>query len=141
MRLDKNDTNIILSTVESIFGNVKVYLFGSRLDEQKKGGDIDLFIVSEEKSNLFEKKIKVISKLERTLHKPIDIVLHKNFEREINSDQKAELYFLDLLAHRPISNKIADDLGVTHQSPQLIVIENGKAINNASHQNISADQL
>lgn len=57
MRLDKNDTNIILSTVESIFGNVKVYLF--------------------------EKKIKVISKLEGVLHKPIDIVLHKNFEREI----------------------------------------------------------
>lgn len=86
MRLDKNDTNIILSTVESIFGNVKVYLFGSRLDEQKKGGDIDLFIVSEEKSNLFEKKIKVISKLERALHKPIDIVLHKNFEREIEKE-------------------------------------------------------
>ena len=86
MRLDKYDTNIILSTVESIFGNVKVYLFGSRLDEQKKGGDIDLFIVSEEKSNLFEKKIKVISKLERTLHKPIDIVLHKNFEREIEKE-------------------------------------------------------
>lgn len=36
MRLDKNDTNIILSTIESIFGNVKVYLFGSRLDEQKR---------------------------------------------------------------------------------------------------------
>jgi predicted nucleotidyltransferase len=86
MRLDKNDTNIILSTVESIFGNVKVYLFGSRLDEQKKGGDIDLFIVSEEKSNLFEKKIKVISKLERALHKPIDIVLHKFFEREIEKE-------------------------------------------------------
>lgn len=86
MRLDKNDTNIILSTIESIFGNVKVYLFGSRLDEQKKGGDIDLFIVSEEKSNLFEKKIKVISKLERALHKPIDIVLHKNFEREIEKE-------------------------------------------------------
>ena len=86
MRLDKNDKNIILSTVESIFGNGKVYLFGSRLDEQKKGGDIDLFIVSEEKSNLFEKKIKVISKLERALHKPIDIVLHKNFEREIEKE-------------------------------------------------------
>lgn len=86
MRLDKNDINIILSTIEGIFGSVKVYLFGSRLDEQKKGGDIDLFIVSEEKSNLFEKKIKVISKLERILHKPIDIVLHKNFEREIEKE-------------------------------------------------------
>ena len=66
----------------------------------------------------------------------------RNFEKEIeNLDQKVELYFLDLLAHRAISNKIAHDLGVTHQSPQLIVIENGKAVNNASHQDISADQL
>jgi bacillithiol system protein YtxJ len=66
----------------------------------------------------------------------------RNFEKEIESlDQKVELYYLDLLAHRAISNKIANDLGVTHQSPQLIVIENGKAINNASHQDISADQI
>ncbi|WP_415327253.1 bacillithiol system redox-active protein YtxJ [Chryseobacterium sp. MMS23-Vi53] len=66
----------------------------------------------------------------------------RNFEKEIeSSNQKADLYYLDLLAYRPISNKIAEDLDVTHQSPQLIVIENGKAINNASHQDISADQL
>lgn len=86
MRLDKNDINIIVSTVEAIFGSVKIYLFGSRLYERGKGGDIDLFIVSEEKSNLFEKKIKAISKLERILYKPIDIVLHKNFEREIEKE-------------------------------------------------------
>lgn len=66
----------------------------------------------------------------------------KNFEKEIESlDQKVELYYLDLLAHRAISNKIAEDLGVTHQSPQLIVIENGKAVNNASHQDISIEQI
>lgn len=66
----------------------------------------------------------------------------RNFEKEIeNIEQKVELYYLDLLAHRPISNKIANDLDVTHQSPQLIVIENGKAINNASHQSISVDQI
>jgi len=66
----------------------------------------------------------------------------RNFEKEIeNLDQKVELYFLDLLKYRSISNKIAEDLGVRHESPQLIVIENGKAINNASHQHISADQI
>ena len=66
----------------------------------------------------------------------------RNFEKEIeNLDQKIDLYYLDLLAHRPVSNKISEDLGVTHQSPQLIVIENGKAVNNASHQNISVDQI
>ncbi|MBK1896532.1 bacillithiol system redox-active protein YtxJ [Chryseobacterium paridis] len=66
----------------------------------------------------------------------------RNFESEINElGTDVDLYFLDLLAYRPISNKIAEDLDVTHQSPQLIVIENGKAINNASHQNISISQI
>ncbi|SDR11259.1 bacillithiol system protein YtxJ [Chryseobacterium soldanellicola] len=66
----------------------------------------------------------------------------RNFEREIeNIDQKVELYYLDLLVYRSLSNKIAEDLGVRHESPQLIVIENGKAIDNASHQNISVSQI
>lgn len=69
----------------------------------------------------------------------------RNFEKEMesleNTDDIAELYFLDLLAYRPLSNKIAEDLGVRHESPQLLVVENGKVINNASHQNISINQL
>lgn len=69
----------------------------------------------------------------------------KNFEREIenleNKDDIADLYFLDLLAYRPLSNKIAEDLDIRHESPQLLVIEDGKVINDASHQNISINQL
>ena len=63
----------------------------------------------------------------------------RNFEKEIENAEKVEakLYFLDLLAHRPISNKIAEDLGVRHESPQLIVLENGEVKDHASHQAIS----
>lgn len=62
----------------------------------------------------------------------------KNFEKEVenNTPTDTDLYFLDLLAHRALSNKIAEDLEVQHQSPQLIVIKNGKAISSASHQSI-----
>ncbi|MDR4954165.1 bacillithiol system redox-active protein YtxJ [Chryseobacterium sp. ES2] len=66
----------------------------------------------------------------------------KNFEKEIeNSDQPVNVYYLDLLAHRPVSNKIAADFEIRHESPQLIVIENGKPVNNASHQDISLSQI
>lgn len=66
----------------------------------------------------------------------------RNFEKEIgNSDTKPELYFIDLIAQRAISDKIAEDLNVRHESPQLLVIENGKVMNSASHQHISADQI
>jgi len=66
----------------------------------------------------------------------------KNFEKEVeNSEQPVNVYYLDLLAHRPVSNKIATDFEIRHESPQLIVIENGKAVNNASHQDISLSQI
>lgn len=66
----------------------------------------------------------------------------KNLEKEIEtSDEKGAFYFLDLLAFRSISNKIAEDFGIRHESPQLIVFENGEPINNASHQDISLSQI
>ena len=48
-----------------------------------------------------------------------------------------DLYFLDLISYREISNKIAEVLNVWHQSPQIIVIKNGKCIYEASHFSIS----
>lgn len=66
----------------------------------------------------------------------------KNFEKEVEgADKDVTYYFLDLLEHRGISNKIADRFDVVHQSPQLIVLENGKAIADASHHNISVSVI
>ena len=45
----------------------------------------------------------------------------------------AEFYYLDLLAYRSISNEIASRYGVTHQSPQIIVVKDGKAQFDTSH--------
>ena len=55
--------------------------------------------------------------------------------------EKMELYFLDLLAHRSISNEVAERFGVVHQSPQLIVIKDGKVVYDASHSDIDAQDL
>ena len=52
------------------------------------------------------------------------------------SETPIELFYLDLLAHRDISNAIAERWKVHHQSPQLIIIENGKAIHHSSHESI-----
>ncbi|RTZ01787.1 bacillithiol system redox-active protein YtxJ [Flavobacterium sp. RSP49] len=65
----------------------------------------------------------------------------KQFENEFNSSDKVTPYFLDLITHRDISNEIANRFGVTHQSPQLILIKEGKAIYNVSHSDIDAEEL
>lgn len=51
---------------------------GSRL-KNKKGGDIDIFIDPKDKSNLFDKKLKLSAKLENILEKPVEEKGSKNF--------------------------------------------------------------
>lgn len=65
----------------------------------------------------------------------------KQFENEFDLQDKIVPYFLDLLQHREISNTIASDYEVQHQSPQVIIIKDGKAVYNASHENIDTKQL
>lgn len=50
-------------------------------------------------------------------------------------------YFLDLLSYREISNAVAHQFDVVHQSPQLLIIKDGKAIAHASHENVNKIKL
>lgn len=64
------------------------------------------------------------------------------FEKNFDVDtDKIDIYFLDLLAHRDISNEIANRFKIYHESPQMIVIKEGKAIYHASHSQIDANDL
>lgn len=65
----------------------------------------------------------------------------RQFENEFAAEEKITPYFLDLLEHRNISNEIANRFGVMHQSPQLIVIRDGKTVYNTSHSDIEAARL
>ncbi|WP_413998447.1 bacillithiol system redox-active protein YtxJ [Flavobacterium sp. W1B] len=65
----------------------------------------------------------------------------KQFENEFDLQDKVTVYFLDLIAYRDVSNEIASRFGVQHQSPQLILIKDGKAFYNASHSDIDAVDL
>ena len=87
-----------------------------------------------------------------SVEKPIVIFKHstrcgvsrmvlRQFENEFNREEAIIPYFLDLLEHRDISNAIAERFGVVHQSPQLIVIKDGKAVYNTSHSDIDAGNL
>lgn len=65
----------------------------------------------------------------------------RQFENQWNLEGKMVPYFLDLLEYRPISNTIATQLKVIHQSPQVIVIRNGFAVYHVSHEGISVEEL
>jgi bacillithiol system protein YtxJ len=65
-----------------------------------------------------------------------------NFEKEWNlPDSTVILVFLDLLAHREISNEIEKIFNVRHESPQALLIRDGKVVYSASHENIDVDDI
>ncbi len=65
----------------------------------------------------------------------------KQFENEFDLQDKVIPYFLDLLEFRNVSNEIASRFGVMHQSPQIILVKDGKAVYNASHESIDISKL
>ena len=74
MRLTKQQTNTITQTVSRLAGTgAAVYLFGSRLNDHAKGGDIDLFIESDTPLSLIH-RAKIKMELEFQLGLPVDIV-------------------------------------------------------------------
>lgn len=50
-------------------------------------------------------------------------------------------YFLDLLSYRNISNAIAEQFNVEHQSPQVLIIRNGKSVYDNSHYGIDFSEI
>jgi bacillithiol system protein YtxJ len=67
----------------------------------------------------------------------ISAMAKRRLERNWNIDEsQAVIHYLDLIAYRSISNKVADDFGVTHQSPQLLIIKNGQSVFDTSHNDI-----
>ena len=91
---------------------------------------------------------------EESKEKPIVIFKHStrcgisrmvlsNFERDFDlpGDGNYKLYFLDLLANRDISNQIAAKFGVQHESPQMLILRDGKVVKHESHHSIGVQDL
>lgn len=66
----------------------------------------------------------------------------RQFENEFDAESgKVKLYFLDIISNREISNRIASKFNVPHESPQIILIKDGKSVYDASHSAIQAESL
>lgn len=81
MRLSTEQITQIKHVIFDLFGqDSEVWLFGSRLDDSKRGGDVDLYIETN-LSHVFSAKIKAMQRLESLLPYPVDV-----FVREKNQD-------------------------------------------------------
>ena len=112
---------------------------------------------SESKPSLKWNKLESISDLDQAIELSfqIPVLLFKHSTRcsissmalnrtesgwDISEEELAPFY-LDLIAHRDVSAAIADKLNVFHQSPQIVLVKEGKAVLDASHNEIRVDLI
>lgn len=65
----------------------------------------------------------------------------KNRLDKSTTPEGIDFTYLDLIAYRSLSNKIADTFSVHHESPQILLIKNGECIYDESHNSISVDDI
>ena len=70
----------------------------------------------------------------------ISSMAKSRLERAI-APEDIEFNYLDLIAHRSVSSKIAEVFDVEHASPQVLIIKDGACIYDESHNAINMDEI
>src|SRR3989337_1047363 len=108
MRITSFEQEIIKSRVRKHFGmNADVYIFGSRVDNNRKGGDIDLYITTDmPASEIIREKISLLVELENALgEQKIDVVINNRTKRKPID----EIEHIDQMVYR--FSKLQDSIG------------------------------
>jgi predicted nucleotidyltransferase len=82
MRLSKQEISIIKKVILENINDAKIMLFGSRVYDDKRGGDIDIFVETNQNINL-KKKLKILTKLELNgIERKVDLILKTPTSKE-----------------------------------------------------------
>lgn len=72
----------------------------------------------------------------------ISIFAKNRIEADIeNLSNEADFHFVDVRINRSISNYVAEKSGVHHESPQLLIIRDGKVLWNGSHNRVQTEPI
>lgn len=69
---------------------------------------------------------------------PISVRAKEEMEEFTRQHSGVPVYLVDVLAQRPLSQRVAADVGIRHESPQVILLQYGKPIWHASHRGVTA---
>lgn len=87
MRLTEYEVKSIIESFRSNFKTGDIYLFGSRVDDKQKGGDIDLYIDVQESDDILDKKIDMLTKIKSKIgEQKIDILFSRDKSRAIEQE-------------------------------------------------------
>lgn len=152
IRLKKSALFSILNLLRIIFAQKHVMglldkLFNSGKEQPEEPKSTTPWIDLNEMKQLDKleevSETKTVAILKHSTRCGVSRMVLRMFESDYDlaSDEPVELYFLDLITHREISNEIASRFNVKHESPQLIVLKDREVVHHSSHQSISANKL
>ena len=73
---------------------------------------------------------------------PISFAARKRFEEFAGScNEEIELYMVNVIEYRELSNEITERTGIIHESPQVILLKNGQPQWSKTHWNINIESL
>ena len=82
MRLNQNQINYFKKLSLEIFNSTNIYLFGSRTDDSMKGGDIDIYIQTNQKDNILKSKIIFLREFEKKFgEQKVDLLIDNNTQK------------------------------------------------------------
>ena len=87
LRLRKEEIKTIKTLITQNLGECEIYIFGSRTDLNKKGGDVDIYIIPKNRVK-FEQKLRLATELEDALLRPVDLIISSNPNRPIEIEAK-----------------------------------------------------
>jgi len=122
MRLTEYEIRSIKSSFDKFFETGDIYLFGSRVDDHQKGGDIDLFINTKDTVDLLDKKIAFLIDLKSKIdEQKIDLIISSDKSKPIEKEALTKGIKLDI-------NQIKQDKVINECDKHL------KRLNYASNQ-------
>ncbi len=89
MRLTTDQKQIIKETITSFYEDARVYLFGSRADDAKKGGDIDLYLKLPQKPHFLDKPKLLVELKHRLGERKIDLIFDYPQKKHTLIDEEA----------------------------------------------------
>lgn len=122
-----------------IFKTMKNAIKGSGVDKE----DWNIITAKEEAEeviNASEDQPQLVYKHSHTCS--ICFLARQEIEQQFEDIKaKAGMNFLNVIKSRPVSNYIAEQTGVRHESPQALIIDKGEVVWHASHHSIKADAI
>jgi len=89
----------------------------------------------------FSEEIKAIAIFKHSTRCSISSMAKMRLDSSWGYKKELPIYYLDLIKYRETSNLIASDLDVNHESPQLILVKNGRSVYDTSHMSISVKTI